>query len=99
MSTILDVTEAKAKFSDVVERAVSGELVEDQVATYGEHAIARANRVTALPKLGVTGQPMKRLVDFSQVVVALFSAPGLFGKYRNLFQICSGGILDPETRH
>ena len=78
---------------------IRGELVKDQMATNREYAIARANMVAGLAKLGVVGQSMERLVKFGQVVVSLFAAPGLLGEYRNPSEVCSGCCLDSETRH
>ena len=78
---------------------VSSELVKYQMATYRKYAIARTNMVAGLAKLGVVGQLMERLVKFGQVSISLFAAPGLFGKYRNAFQVGSGCGLDSEMRH
>ena len=78
---------------------VGGELVENQMATYREYTIARTNMVAGLAKLGVVCQSMKRLVKFGQVAVSLFPSPGLFGEYRNTFQIGSGCGLNSEMRH
>lgn len=78
---------------------IRGELVEDQMATHGEYAIARSNMITGFTNLRVVAQSMERLVEFGQVAVSLFTSPGSFGEYRNPFQIGSGCSLDSETRH
>ncbi len=78
---------------------VRGDLIENQMATYWQYSIARPNMVASLAKLAVVGQLMECMVEFGQVAVSLFTAPGLFGEYRNTFQVCSGCCLDSETRY
>ena len=78
---------------------VRGQLIENQMATYWEYSIVRANMVAGLAKLGIVGQLMERMVEFGQVAVSLVTAPGLFGEYRNPLQVCPGCCLDSETRH
>ena len=90
---------ALMQHTDDFGRLVRGELVEDQMATYREYAVARTNMVTGLAKLGVVGQSMERLVKFGQIAVSLFAAPSLFCEFGNALQVGSGCGLDSEARH